>query len=71
MKSINENIYPHGKVKISSLLNRSLHKLKDLTSNMSLAIFFCNVNTFLLSVDLSKKLFHSSLMSVSMQNKLV
>jgi hypothetical protein len=31
MKLINENIYLHGRVKISSLLNISLKELQDLT----------------------------------------
>jgi hypothetical protein len=36
---INENIYLHGRVKISSLLNSSLQQLRDLTPTVSLNSF--------------------------------
>jgi hypothetical protein len=45
----NENIYPHERVKISSLLNRSLQELQDLTPIVSLTVFFINESIFLLS----------------------
>jgi hypothetical protein len=56
---------------MSSLLNRSLQELQDLTPIMSLTFFFCNVNTVLLSENYRRKLFHTSLKSESKQNKLI
>jgi len=43
MKSINDNMYSHGRVRISNLLNRLLHEFLDLTPAINLIIFFCNV----------------------------
>jgi hypothetical protein len=56
MKSVIENIYLHGGVKISSLLNRTLQELRDLTPIMSQTDFLCNVNTFFMSDELSQKI---------------
>jgi hypothetical protein len=55
MKSSNENVYSHGRVRISNLLNRLLHKFLGLTLAINLTIFFCKVNTFLLLHELPPK----------------
>jgi hypothetical protein len=44
----NENMYSHGRAKISNLLNRLLHEFLGLTPAFNLTIFFCKVNIFLL-----------------------
>jgi hypothetical protein len=44
IKFINENMYSHGRAKISYLLNRLL----GLMLAINLTIFFCKVNMFLL-----------------------
>jgi hypothetical protein len=46
VKFINENMYSHGRVKISNLLNILLHVPLGLPSAINLAIFFCKVNQF-------------------------
>jgi hypothetical protein len=69
-RSLLVNVCSQGKIRICSLLNRSLQELWDLTSIMILTVLFCSVNTFLQSAELPPKLFHTSLKSVSKQNKL-
>jgi hypothetical protein len=56
MKFIKENMYLHGKVKISNLLNSLLHEFLGLTLAIILMIFFCNVNIFLLLHELPQKI---------------
>jgi hypothetical protein len=52
----NENMYLHGKVKISDLINRLLHEFLGLPLAIILIIFFCNVNIFLLLHELPQKI---------------
>jgi hypothetical protein len=56
MKFINENMYSHGKVKISNLLNKLLHEFLGFTLAVILKFFFCNVNIFLLLYELPQKI---------------
>jgi hypothetical protein len=51
-----ENMYSHGRVKISDLLRRLLHEFLGLTPAINLTIFFCKVNIFLLSDELPQKI---------------
>jgi hypothetical protein len=48
MKFINEDVYSHGRAKISNLLNILVHRFLGLTPANKLTIFFCKVNIFLL-----------------------
>jgi hypothetical protein len=62
MKFINENMYLHGRGKISNLLNRLVHESLGLTLAKILIIFFFNVNTFLLLHKLPQNIIpHTSL----------
>jgi hypothetical protein len=56
MKFISKNIDSRGRLKICSLWNRPLQELWDMTPTISLIIFFCNVDTFLLSDGLPLKI---------------
>jgi hypothetical protein len=56
IKIIKENMYSYGRVKISSILNRFLHEFLGFTPAISLTIFFCKVNIFLLRDELPQKI---------------
>jgi hypothetical protein len=64
IKFINEIVYSHGGDKISSLSNRALQEVQDLTSIMSLTkeIPFCY------QMNYPRKLFHASFKSEDKQN---
>jgi hypothetical protein len=55
MKSSNGNMYSHGSVKFSNLLNRLLHEFLGLTPAINLTIFFCKVNIYSLLDELHTK----------------
>jgi len=44
---INENLYSHGRCKISNLSNRPLHEFLSFAATIILTIFFCEINIFL------------------------
>jgi hypothetical protein len=67
----NENIYSHGSGKICNFLNRSLQGDWGFAPAMILRIFFCNVNSFLLSEKFPQKIIPYSLRSESKQKKLI
>jgi hypothetical protein len=46
VRFINENVYSHGRVKISDVLSRLLHEFIGLTPAFNLTIFSCKVNIF-------------------------
>jgi hypothetical protein len=56
MKFIDENMYSHGRVKISDLLNRLSDEFLGLIPAINLTIFFCKVNIFLLLDELPHKI---------------
>jgi hypothetical protein len=56
VKSSNDNMYSHGRVRISNLLNRPLHEFRGSTPAINLIIFFCKVNIFLLLYELPPKI---------------
>jgi hypothetical protein len=56
MKFINGNIYSHGRLKISNLLNRVLHEIVGVTSPIKLNFLFGIVNIYMLLDELTPKL---------------
>jgi hypothetical protein len=53
MKFINENMYIHGRAKISDLLNKLLHEFLGLIPAINLTNLFCKLNIFLLLDELA------------------